>query len=151
MAAVSAVNPNLASADAETRRADMLDTLLLLRDIADGAETSDVAETAVALEVEKLSMAAIKIDGSCAGTVDGSNFWTLTINVADNVGMSDPTAIHTQVLPASFDYYVPIDGKQIEAIRTAGQDESLYIQASIAETGTTATSCTYGAYVTSQC
>ena len=151
MAAVSAVNPNLAAADAGTRRADMVDSLLILRDISDGAETSDVAEAAVALAIEKLTMAAIKIDGSCAGTVDGSNFWTLTINVADNVGMSDPTTIYTQVLPATFDYYVPIDGHQIELIRTDGQDESMYIQASVAETGTTATSVSYGAYVTSQC
>lgn len=147
--ALDATNPNLAPADAgQARRLVAVDAELILRDRTDAAETADAEETAVALNVEKLGRAAIKIDGVCAGTVDGSNFWTLTIEAADNTGFTNATTILTRVLPAAFDYYEPIDGAQIELLRTAGEDESIYIRAKVAETGTTATSVDYGALIT---
>jgi len=151
--ALSAVNPNLAPAAAGTRRADMLDTLLLLRDINDGAETTDAVETALTLDVEKLHKAAIVLNSSgSSGTVDGSNYWNVVIEVADNASFTNATQVVDQQLPAGADeFYYPIDGYQLETIRTAGEDESIYIRSKLVETGTTATDATYGAYITSQC
>ncbi|MEO1208584.1 MAG: hypothetical protein AAFX78_03495 [Cyanobacteria bacterium J06638_20] len=153
MAAVSAVNPNQAAPSTANRRADMVDSLLLLRDINDGAETTDAAEAAVNIDLESLSMAAIVINSSgSSGTVDGSNYWDLIIEAADNTGFSNPTTLLTQTLPGTAaEYYLPIDGRQLETFRTAGEDPSIYIRCRLSETGTTATDVTYGAYITSQC
>lgn len=146
---LDATNPNLMPADFKTRRLDALDVLLQLRDITDGAETTDAAETPIALKVEKLGPSAliIKSTGS-SGVVDGSNFWTLEVEVADNISFTNPTSVLTQVLGAGAEtFYYALDGYMLETIRTAGEDESLYLRSKLTETGTTATDATYGCYV----
>ena len=146
---LDATNPNLTPANIKTRRLDVLDVLLQLRNINDGAETTDAEETPIELKVEKLGPSAIIINSAgSSGTVDGSNFWTVEVEVADNLGFTNPTSVLTQVLGAgSEEFYYAIDGYMLETIRTAGEDESLYIRSKLTETGTTATDATYGAYI----
>lgn len=149
MANLSATNPNLAPAsNGKARRKIAVDALTILRDRTDGAETATAAETPIALDVEKLGNCAIQINGTTAGTIDGSNLWTLAVTVADNVSMSDPTTVYSIAsTPATFDRYIAIDGRMLESIRLAGQDESVYIRVTATKTGTTATGITYGAYI----
>ena len=68
------------------------------------------------------------------------------MEVADNVGFTNPTSVLTQVLTAE-EFYYAIDGYMLETIRTAGEDESLYIRSKLTETGMTATDATYGCYI----
>lgn len=148
--ALSAVNPNLTAADRTTRRTDVVDALLILRDINDGAETATANETGIAIAAEKLGTSAIIVNLSgTAGTVDGSNYFTLRLEAADNSGFTNPTTIWSKVLPAAADeYYIAVDGYMLETIRTAGEDESIYLRAGVTKTGTTATGVTYGAFLT---
>lgn len=148
--AVSAVNPNLAAASKATRRFDLVDGDLVLRNISDGAETTNAAETAVKFDAEKQGPYALIINSSgSSGTVDGSNFFTVTAEVADNVGFTNPTTVFSTALgDAAEEFYIALDGYMLETIRTAGEDASIYMRTRLTETGTTATDATYGAYLT---
>lgn len=153
MANYSAVNPSLANSAQSAREYATVDNLLVLRDINDGAETATVNETGVALAVEKLGDSKVVINHSgTSGTVDGSNYFTVRIEVADNTGFTNLTSVRSIDLPAAADvYYVELSGAMLESIRTAGEDESIYIRSGVTKTGTTATDVTYGAFVTSNC
>lgn len=151
MAAVDASNPSLAPSNMAQRAYDGIDTLLVLRDIQDGAETTTAAETPISLKVEKLSTATVVINQSAiGGTVDSSNYWTLTITAADTVGMSNPTTLYNSgnLTAAAKTIRVPLEGYAAELMRTSGENESIYIRITATETGTTAGNLTYGAYVT---
>ena len=146
--ALNAVNPNLAPASSgKARRKIAVDALTILRDRTDGNEGSTATEAAVAVKAEKLGNTAIQINGTCAGTIDGSNNWTLAILAADNVGMTNPTTVYSAVLPAAFDRYIAIDGRMLESIRLAGEDETTHLAARVTKAGTTSATCEYGAYV----
>ena len=149
MAAISAVNPGLTKPGAKTRRLNTLDALTVLRNITDGAETDTAAEAGVQLNVEALKAAAIFINSNGVdGTVDGSNNFTVSIEVADNSGFTNATQVFSQLLPAeAAEYYVAIDGYMLETIRTAGEDESTWIRSTATKAGTTATAVTYGAHL----
>lgn len=148
--AVSAVNPGLTPASKATRRFDMVDGDLVLRNISDGAETTNAVETAISLDAEKQGPYALIINSAGAsGTVDGSNFWTVTVEAADNAGFSNPTTVFSQrFAKAAQEFYVALDGYMLETLRTAGEDPSVFIRSRLTETGTTATDATYGAYLT---
>ena len=146
----SAVNPNLTNSGMPTRRADAVDALLILRDINDGAETTNAAETPIMLHVEALGSNAIFINSlGSSGTVDASNYWTVTVEVASDAAFTTPTTVATQALAGgAAEYYIAIDGYMLATIRSEGATESLYIRCGLTETGTTATDVTYGAYLT---
>lgn len=148
---LSAVNPNLVLPSGEGREYTMVDYLLLLRDVNDGAETATANETPIAIAAEKLGDCAIVVNHrGTAGTVDGSNYFTLRLEAADNSGFSNPTTIWSKVFPAAADTYrIDVSGAMLESIRTTGEDASIYIRSGVTKTGTTATSVTYGAYLTS--
>lgn len=151
MPAIDASNPSLAPSNMAQREYDALDVLLMLRDIQDGAETTTAAETPILFKVEKIKTAAIVINqNAIGGTVDSSNYWTITVTAADNQAMSSPTTLYNSgnLTAAKKQIRVPLEGKAAELMRTAGESESVYIRVTATETGTTAGNLTYGAYIT---
>lgn len=151
MAAVDATNPNLAPSTIAGREFDMLDTLLLLRDINDGAETGTATETAIAISVEKLPKCTVVVQkNAIGGTVDSSNYWAISVLAADNSSMTNATTLYdTGALSATAEQIrIPLEGKAAELLRTSGEDESVYLAVKATETGTTAGNITYGAYLT---
>lgn len=151
MAAVDATNPSLAPSSIGGREFDMVDSLLILRAISDGAESGTATETSISLSVEKLGKATVIVQKSAiGGTVDGSNYWAISVLAADNSAMSDPTTLYdTGALSATAEEIrIPLDGLAAEQLRVSGQDESIYLAIKATETGTTAGDITYGAFVT---
>lgn len=147
--AVDATNPNLAPSDLGTRRFDMFDTLLSLRDADAVALSASNAENGIQIEAEKICYykAVIQHD-AIGGTVDGSNFWTVTVETSDN--NSDWVVIRSIQLAADAQRYdVAIEGAEVEALmEAAGENEALWIRVNAALTGTTAGDLDYTAFLT---
>lgn len=145
MAAVSAVNPNLTPASRVERRAYPVDASLILRDITDGAESGTASETGVALPVRYLDLAKAVINhNAIGGTVDGSNYWTITIEISDVVGGTYTQVATTGALAAAKnEIELPLSG----LLNKYKDADSAFIRVTATETGTTAGNLTYGCYL----
>lgn len=146
--AISAVNPNLTPSTIGDRRFDLLDVDLELRAPGEAAETGTASETAISLKAEKLAYYKAVVDHSAiGGTVDGSNYWTISIEVSDN--NSDFVAVASQQLAAAAGrHYLPLEGDAIaKAMAAAGETEALWVRVTATETGTTAGNLDYTAYL----
>ena len=78
------------------------------------------------------------------GTVDGSNYYTLQVEVSDAVGGTYVSIGNGLVLPATAgQYQVGFTAEQLEGL-TASAD---YFRVTATKTGTTATAVTYTAFV----
>ena len=149
--AYDATNPNMSAATIANRRYDALDVLLELRDYGASAISASTAGTAVSLKAEKQAYyKAIINHAAIGGTVDGTNYWTINVEVAADQAFTNAVIVGTVQLTAdASQYHIALDGVMVEKIRAAaGEDEAIYVRANAVETGTTAGSLTYGAYLT---
>lgn len=128
------------------RSAYWFDKELELRDYAAAAESATVSETGVELAVRHLDVAKVVIDhAAIGGTVDGSNFWAISVEVSDLVGGSYTEIATTRALGATANQIeLPISGLFAEY----KDADAAFIRVTATETGTTAGNLTYGAYVT---
>lgn len=137
---------------------DVADTVLL-RNIADGAETSTATETAVSLnELDSAywhggdipyGILQVVINVTANDSTTGDETCTLALFVDDTSGLSDtPVAVWSQALTIGFTgtLYAYVDARNIPALNadTSGTDKWMGIRATLA--GTTP-SITYGAYL----
>lgn len=136
-----------------------IDAQVLLRDVADGAETATATETAVSLnELDSaywhdgeiphgVFMVVVNVTASDATT--GDETYTLSLLVDDVAAMNDsPVTIASQAVAAGFSgvLYFYVDSANIPALDTdtSGTDKWLAVKATLA--GTTP-SITYGAWI----
>lgn len=131
----------------------------VLRDVADGAETSTAIETSIALNeldsaywhggeipngILQVMIHVTAIDGTT-----GDETYTLALIVDDVAAMNDsPVAVWSQAIADDFTgvLYAYVDSKNIPALDTdsSGTEKYIAIRATLA--GTTP-SITYGAYI----
>lgn len=132
--------PNL-----DVRRAYPFDKQLELRDYSDGAESATASETGVELAVRYFDTAKVVIDHTAiGGTVDGSNYWVVSVEISDLVGGTYTEVINTGNLTATASKIeLPLSG----LLNTYKDADSAFIRVTATETGTTAGNLTYGAYV----
>jgi hypothetical protein len=130
----------------DTRRAYYFDGDLELRPYTDSAETGDANETGIEFAVRNIDVAKVVIDhAAIGGTVDGSNYWEINIQVSDVVGGTYTTVATTGILGATASRIeIPLSGKFNEY----KDADSAFIRVQADETGTTAGNLTYGAYIT---
>jgi len=133
--------PNLAD-----RRAYHFDALLELRDYDAAALTATGSATGVAFDVRSIDTAKVIIDhAAIGGTVDGSNYWVISVEISDIVGGTYTEIATTGILGiAAARIELPISG-ELASYKDA---DSAFIRVTATETGTTAGSLTYGAYLT---
>jgi len=132
--------PNL-----QTRRGYSFDKQLELRDYGDGAESADANETGIELAVRDFDLAKVVIDhAAIGGTVDGSNYWEINVQVSDVVGGTYTTVATTGILAATAaQIELPLSG----LLNEYKDADSAFIRVQADETGTTAGDLTYGAYI----
>lgn len=129
---------------ADRDRRGPVDDNLLLRDISDGAETTDAEETGIALNMDAVPNFRVCISISAvAGTTDGSNYWTINVQVSDALAGTYTTIGTLQASGSAEKADLAFTRSQIESLDA----DAAYIRTSLTETGTTATSITYGAWV----
>lgn len=128
------------------RRAYHFDALLELRDYDAAALSATASETGVALEVRDEDVFKVVVHhAAIGGTVDGSNFWTVSVEVSDTQGGTYTEVASTGALgAAALDIELAISGKDVNRLDA----DSDWIRVTATETGTTAGDLTYGAYVT---
>lgn len=127
----------------------MVDGELILRDSAAAALSTSAAETGIAFDAEKVCYYKAVIQHSAiSGTVDGSNYWTVTVEASDN--NSDWVEVRSFQLGAAAERYdVALEGAEIEALMdTAGEGEAIWLRVNATETGTTAGDLDYTAFLT---
>lgn len=127
-------------------RGYVFDKELELRDIADGAETGTASETAIEFPVRKIDLyKCIVYHSAIGGTIDGSNYWTVTVEVSDAVGGTYTQVATTGPLTATAkEIELPLSGLNA----TWMDADSGWIRVTATETGATAGNLTYGAYLT---
>lgn len=136
-----------------------VDAQVLLRDVADGAETATATETAVSLnELDSaywhdgeiphgVFMVVVNVQATDAGT--GDETYTLSLLVDDTANLSDsPVTIQSQAVAAGFSgvLYFYVDSANIPQLNpeSSGTDKWLAIRATL---GGTTPSITYGAWI----
>jgi hypothetical protein len=112
--------------------------------VAPSATTSTTGLNIVGLNVGEKSYSAIFNVSAIAGTVDGSNNWTLQLEVSDLVGGTYHAVGNAVEVLASGDYTISFNSEQIEHEIT-GAD---FFRVTATKVGTTSTSVTYGCYLT---
>jgi len=127
------------------RRAYPFDDALELRDYGDGAESATAAETGIELAVRYFDLAKVVIDhAAIGGTVDGSNYWVISVQISDVVGGTYTEVVTTGILgAAAAKIELPLSG----LLNTYKDADSAFIRVVATETGTTAGNLTYGAYI----
>lgn len=132
--------PNMAS-----RRAYKFDENLKLRDYSAAALTTTASETGVAFDVLSIDTAKVVVHhAAIGGTVDASNYWTISVEVSDLVGGTYTEIATSQPLGADANNVeIPISGALAEQL----DSDAAFIRVTATETGTTAGNLTYGAYV----
>lgn len=122
----------------------LLDELLrVTAAVTPTSTTSTVGLGIDGLAVGEFSYAAIFNVSAIAGTVDGSNNWILQLEVSDAVGGTyAPVGNPITVLEAG-DYTVGLTSEQVN-FATADAD---FFRVTATLVGTTATSVTYGCYL----
>lgn len=128
------------------RRSYWTDALLLLRDAAnDTAESATASETAVEFDVTYNDKFKVAIEyADIGGTVDGSNFWTISVEVSDTQGGTFTEVGSSGALPVSGPAEIVISGLNVENLDA----DADWIRVTATETGTTAGDLNYSAYVT---
>lgn len=121
-----------------------VDDLLLLRDIEDGAEAATTAETGVAFNATAQNgYKAVASISSVSGTTDGSNYWTLSVEVSDAIGGTYTEVGSYQATGADEQVEIPLSGSYVEALDA----DAAWVRVTATKTGTTATDITYGAWL----
>ncbi|MEO1523253.1 MAG: hypothetical protein AAFU78_21105 [Cyanobacteria bacterium J06633_2] len=128
----------------DRRRRGTYDDNLVLRDIADGAESATASETGIAFDCRKIDqfkvcLAVDAYTGYDAGTAE----WTLTVEVSDVVG-----GTYTQVGPsfipvgAAIESEIVISGPMVEQVDA----DADWIRITATKTGSPG-NITYGAWI----
>jgi hypothetical protein len=136
------------------------DSAVVLRNVADGAETATATETGISLneldtaewddgKVIPYGVIAVQIYVTANDNTTGDETVTLALLVDDVAAMSDtPVVVWQQLLPVGFTGAITayVDAKTIPLVDTdsSGSDKFLAIRATLA--GTTP-SVTYGAWI----
>ena len=128
------------------RRAYHFDSELELRDYNAAALSATGSETGVAFEVRSIDVAKVVVHhAAIGGTLDGSNYWTVSVEISDLVGGTYTEIASTGALTAdATELELPISGSMAEALDA----DAAFIRVTATETGTTAGNLTYGAYIT---
>lgn len=134
-----------------------VDAAVLLRDVADGAETSTALETAV--DLKELDAAywhaneiphgvmAVVVNVTALDTADGNETYTLALLVDDVVTLDDsPFVIASYAITQVGTYVMYVDSKSIPGLNpeTSGSSKWMGIRATLAGTSP---SITYGAWI----
>lgn len=129
----------------ENRRAYPFDKALELRPYTDAAESADASETGIELAVRAFDVAKVVVShAAIGGTVDGSNYWEVNVQISDVVGGTYTTVATTGILGATAaQIELPLSGK----LNEYKDADSAFIRIQADETGTTAGNLTYGAFI----
>jgi hypothetical protein len=120
-----------------------LDVELQLRDIADGAETSTVDETGVALDVLQAGDFKVIFEVSALDTADADETYTLVVDTDSEAGFGDtPVQVGSVTVTAVGTFEVPLSAEFVEHLDA----DAAAIRVGAVIGGTTP-SITYGAYV----
>lgn len=133
------------------------DESVVLRDIADGAETSTATEAGVSLKELDAAywhnneipqgILAVAIHVTALDVADADETYTLSLLVDDTSDMSDsPATVGSITIGATGVYYMYVDSRVVEALNaeSSGADKWMAIRATL---GGTTPSITYGAWI----
>ena len=128
------------------RRAYHYDSLISLRDAKnDTAESATASEAAVEFASRSTDKFKVAIEyADIGGTVDASNFWTISVEVSDLSGGTFTEVGSSGALPVSGPAEIVLSGLQIENL----DSDAAWIRVTATETGTTAGDINYSAYIT---
>lgn len=128
----------------------IVDTLLYLRDVTAGAETSTAAETGIAFDCRKVDQYKAVFNVTAVDGTTGDETVTLSIGVSDQVGGTYTTIATTPALAGStwdsavpFTVELPLNGSVAETLDA----DSDFIQCKATLAGTSP-SVTYGCFLT---
>lgn len=128
------------------RNAGVFDSLLELRDIADGAETSTAAETGVAFECRKIGAYKCKLYVSAAKVSAADETYVFNVEVSDAVGGTYTAIAELNFAAAALaagEFEIPLSG--VLADQMDADADFVRIKCTL---GGTSPSVTYGAYLT---
>ncbi len=128
------------------RRAYYFDSNLELRDYDATALAATGSETGVEFAARATDVFKVVVHhADIGGTVDGSNYWTISVEVSDLVGGAYTEIASTGNLTATNSVIeLAISGVDVERLDADAE----FIRVTATETGTTAGDLTYGAYIT---
>lgn len=128
----------------------IVDTLLYLRDVTAGAETSTAAETGIAFDCRKVDQYKAVFNVTAMDGTTGDETYTLSIGVSDQVSGTYTTIATTPALAGStwdgsvpFALELPLSGSIAESLDA----DSDFIQCKATLAGTSP-SITYGCFLT---
>lgn len=119
------------------------DALLLLRDIADGAETATATEAAVDFIAGDHDDFKVIVHVSAVDTADADETYNLAIEVDADTDFSTPVAVGTLAISATGIYEIPLSKAKVENLEAG----AVKMRAKMT-IGGTSPSVTYGAYLT---
>jgi len=117
---------------------------LIVEDEAVTATASSTGANIVGLNIGSDSLVAVINAGATTGTVDGSNYYSLQVEVSDALAGTYVALGNAVVLPATAgQYQVGFTSEQLEGLVTGGD----YFRVTATQVGTTATAVTYTAFL----
>lgn len=120
-----------------------IDALLELRDIADGAETTDQTETAIDFVAADHGDFKVAVHVSALDTGDADETYVINV-LADSAAAFDSAVIVASLtVTATGVFEIPLSGPKIEALEAGAIKLAVAV-----DVGGTTPSITYGAYVT---
>lgn len=120
-----------------------IDAALILRDVADGAETATAAETGKALPVTMAGEFKTVLNVTALDTASGDESYLITVEADTTTAFGSPTEVGRITVSALGTYEVPLSGAAIRQRDPTAA--AIRVKATL---GGTTPSITYGAWLT---
>ncbi len=118
------------------------DAALVLRDVADGAETATAAETGIALDVLKAGNFKVIFDVTALDATTGNETYVLAVETDANTSFGSAVQVGAVTVSAVGRYEVPLSQWQLAKLDSTAA--AIRVNATL---GGTTPSITYGAYI----
>lgn len=118
------------------------DAELVLRDIADGAETATAAETGIALDVLKAGDFKVVLDVTALDATTGNETYVLSVETDANTSFGSAVQVGAVTVTATGRYEVPLSQWQLAKLDSGAA--AIRVNATL---GGTTPSIAYGAFI----
>lgn len=135
---LNAVSPNLTNSNQTPRRKDIVDTLLVLRDVGAAALSATGVAGPVSFEADAQMSYSVNIDmGALTGYTAGTNQWTAVVEASSDGTTFVEVANIGDLGNVAVKRRVPVEGSFVETqLSLASQGSAQYIRVTFTKAGT---------------